>query len=251
MRRPARHHHAHRRRRGAHRADPPRPAARDRLLLRLPDRQRAAGRERRPQDRGRAAGRRKAAGLALLADLPAVRAGVPAAHARRDPAPRDPARRCAARLPRCAKRVARVPTPSQPRPRRGPDRPLPGHLHAEGAGAARDRPQARCAPPARVGPAARRQRARAQGTRPGRRLPQHPCLPGRDPDRLRRRLLRLQRRALAGCPLRTRHDRLPGRRRQPGDQPGALHQPGRPRRRPGEAPDGVPHGALPGRARRS
>ena len=56
----------------------------DRLLLRVPDRQRPADRQREPDDRPRGALDRALPGGALLAVLPRVRADVPAGDARRD-----------------------------------------------------------------------------------------------------------------------------------------------------------------------
>ena len=111
-------------------------------------------------------------------------------------------------LRRCGGGLARVPEALQPRPRRGADRPLAGHLRAATADPRGDRPEGLGTPAARVRGAARRQRHGEEGQRPRRRLQAGARLPSSQPDRLRDRLLDLQRarsrrtRSSAGPPSR-------------------------------------------------
>ena len=103
-----------------------------RLLLRLPDGQRPAGDER-EQEQGRRGDRDRALpGRPLLRDLPRVRARLPPAHGRLD-LHRHARAAGGGREDRLRRReggVARVPPARQRRPRRCPDRTLPGRADA-------------------------------------------------------------------------------------------------------------------------
>ena len=79
-------------------------------------------------------------------------------------------------------------------PRRGPDRPLPGCRHAQPAAQQRDREAQVAAQAAGLGDPARRQRDDPQGQGPRRHVQEDPPLPLRQADRLRDRVLDLQRR---------------------------------------------------------
>ena len=131
----------------------------------------------------------------------------PACSARSPPTPRA----AGVRLRRRARRLARLPAQLQPRPRRGADRPLAGHVRAAPAGDEGDRSEAERAQAADLGGAARRQRARQEGQRRRRRLQARPRLPLALADRLRDRVLDLRRDPAGGRDLRP-HRRRRARR---------------------------------------
>ena len=113
--------------------------ATDRLLLRLPHRQRRQVGELRPLDRPRGDRDRPVPGLPLLPALPRLRSDVPPA----DPAGpgiNATARRTAHRVRRRASRLEGVPAPLQQGTGRCPDRALAGRGDARGAGPPEDRP---------------------------------------------------------------------------------------------------------------
>ena len=131
-----------------------------------------------------------------------LRADVPAAHDRRDRRERH-RRGGRDRVRRRPGRVARLPRARQPRSRCGADRAFAGRGHAHPTRPARDRQEAEGPQAARRGLPARRERGGAEGTRRRRRLRACTGVPEADADRVRRRVLHLQRDAAGGRDLRT------------------------------------------------
>ena len=176
--------------------------------------------------------------------MPRLRAGLPPADDRLDLHRDDRAARRGPqdRLRRRPRGVARVPRRAQRRARRRPHRPLAGDRDAAPAHARRGRRQARGAPAAGLRAAARGQRRRAQGQARRGRLRQRPRLHVAGADRLRRRVLDLQRAASAQHALRQgaaeRHDRRRAARR-PGLR-GPVHEPRLARRQRAAAAHDVP-----------
>ena len=106
----------------------------DRLLLRVPDGERAEDGDRRPHHRsGRDLGGQRP-GAALLAGLPGLRPDVPPAHAQRDRRRRAPATAAGqASASGTSRRPGTTTCPRQPRPWRGAHRALAGRVHAHPA----------------------------------------------------------------------------------------------------------------------
>ena len=97
------------------------------------------------------------------------------------------------RVPRGARRLARLPRARQPRARRCVHRPLAGIGDADQAPPQRDRPEAGAAPPDGLRAAARRRRHRRHRKRRRWFVPTNHRVPRREPDRVRRRVLQLRR----------------------------------------------------------
>ena len=209
---------------------PERPA--DRLLLRLPDGERAAEHE---CEQGQGPGGehdRPLSGGALLAGLPSLRSRLSPAD------PRGPGRRrlgrCPpARLRRRTRGVGGIPGQGEPRQGLRPPRALAGLAHAARPAAPRDRVAPRRSAPAHLRAAARRQRDRPQGAADRRGLPVRARMRRSGRDGLRDRVVDVQRdaalqRALrARARLRRQRVRVPDRAglRDPVHEPGlAVHQ---------------------------
>ena len=180
--------HRGRRRRDAHgRVERAGRRPRDRLLLRVPDRERADHRERQPPRRPGRDRRRGRAGGPLLAGLPRLRTDVPPSNHRRPLQPQRRARQH--RVQRRALGLEGLPRPVQRRARRGAHRPFAGLLHPAAPHLDLRRPRPVGPQPRGVGDPARRQRGRARGQRRGRRLPSSRRVQERVADRLRDRVL--------------------------------------------------------------